>query len=80
MQKGGTLKLGIKTNLSRILGERRITQAELARRTGLQANTINAVYNDEWKQVSRKTIDKICNALDIDLSELFELVRDDEAA
>ena len=72
--------MGIKTNLSRILGERRITQAELARRTGLQANTINAVYNDEWKQVSRKTIYKICNALEIDMSELFELTRDAKSA
>ena len=32
--------MAIKTNLSRILGERRITQSELARRTGLQNNTI----------------------------------------
>lgn len=72
--------MGIKTNLSRILGERRITQAELARRTKLQANTINAVYNDEWKQLSRKTIYKICTALDIDISELFELAKNGEAA
>lgn len=64
----------IKTNLSRILGGRRITQSELARRTGLDNNTIGAVYHDKWKQLGRNTIEKICAALDIDISDLFEIV------
>jgi putative transcriptional regulator len=72
--------MAIKTNLSRILGERRITQSELARRTGLQNNTVGAVYHDDWKQIGRDTIDKICTALDIDISELFEIVRSNKAA
>ena len=72
--------MAIKTNLSRILGERRITQSELARRTGLQNNTVSAVYHDDWKQIGRDTIDKICAALDIDISDIFEIVRDDKAA
>jgi putative transcriptional regulator len=72
--------MAIKTNLSRILGERRITQSELARRADLDKNTIGAVYNDKWKQLSRDTIDKICAALDIDISDIFEIVRNDKAA
>lgn len=71
--------MGIKTNLSRILGERRITQLELSRRSGLDKNTVGAVYNDEWQRIDRNTMYKICAALDIDISELFEMVRDDEA-
>lgn len=66
--------MAIKTNLSRILGERRITQSELARRTGLQKNTISSIYNEKWKQIGRDTIEKICTALDIDISDLFEIV------
>ena len=72
--------MGIKTNLSRILGERRINQSELARRSGLDKNTIGAVYNDEWKRLDRNTIYKICTALDINISELFEIVKDSKAA
>jgi putative transcriptional regulator len=72
--------VGIKTNLSRILGERRINQSELARRADLDKNTIGAVYNDEWKRIDRNTIYKICAALDVDISEIFEIVRDDEVA
>lgn len=36
----------IQNNLSRILGERKWTQAELARRTGIRPNTISDLYND----------------------------------
>jgi putative transcriptional regulator len=70
----------IKTNLSRILGERRITQSYLAEKAGLTKTTIRAVYHDTWKQLSRDTIKRICTALDIDISEMFEIVRDDKAA
>ena len=67
------------TKLSRILGDRRIKQLELARQSGLTKQTINAVYNDRWKHISRETIEKICTALDIDdISFFFELARDDE--
>jgi len=70
----------LRTNLSRILGERRITQSELAKKAGLTQHTISAVYNEKWKQISKDTIIRICAALDIDISELFEVVRDNEAA
>lgn len=69
----------VKTKLSRILGERRISQSTLARMTNLSKNTINLIYNDNWLQIRKDTIDKICNALDIDISELFDIVEDEEA-
>jgi len=70
----------VKTNLSRILGERRISQSELARMAKLSKNAINLIYNDKWLQIRKDTIEKICTALDIDISELFELTRDGESA
>ena len=36
----------IKIHLSRILGEKRITQAELARQTGIRPSTIREIYNE----------------------------------
>lgn len=69
----------LKTNLSRILGELRMTRKELAKKANLTTNTVGAVYHDNWKHISRETIKKICTALEIDISELFELV-DNEAA
>jgi len=61
----------VKTNLSRILGERRITQAELHRMTGISKQAISVIYHDNWKRIYRSTIDKICDALSISPGELF---------
>lgn len=36
----------IRIYLSRLLGERRWTQADLARKTGIRAATINEYYNE----------------------------------
>jgi putative transcriptional regulator len=55
----------IKCNLSRILGERRITRVERARRAGLTYQGIKPLYDDTLKGVQRNTIDVICKALDI---------------
>ena len=55
----------IKSLLSRKLGELRIT------RTGIRLNTISALYNDALDRVSLDQLDKICEALDCDLSEIL---------
>lgn len=68
----------LQTNLSGILGKRRIKQTELVKRTGLSPTTIGSIYHDNWKHVSRESIEKICAALEIDISELFELVEENE--
>jgi len=73
----GECKMAIKTHLSRILGERRMKQSELARQTGLQYNTINAVFHDKWEQISRSTLDKICKALGVGISDLIEFADDE---
>ena len=66
----------IRIMLSKILGERRINQAELARKTGIRPNTINALYHGYAKRVSLEHIDKLCDVLGCELDEL--LVRETE--
>lgn len=62
----------IKITLSRKLGELRITQSELSRATGIRPNTINDLYHDMAERVSLEHLDKICEALDCDVSEIVE--------
>ncbi|MDO5549440.1 MAG: helix-turn-helix transcriptional regulator [Eubacteriales bacterium] len=62
----------IRILLSRKLGELRWTQADLARATGIRANTINDLYHDMAARVSLEQLDLICEALDCDLSEIIE--------
>lgn len=67
----------IRVMLSRILGERRMNQAELARKTGIRPNTVNALYHGYAKRISFEQMDKLCEVLDCGLDELFVRVSGD---
>ena len=68
----------IRILLSRKLGELRWTQADLARATGIRPSTINEYYHELAERVSLEHLDKICEALGCDLSEI--LVRTDRSS
>ena len=53
----------IHVKLSRILGEKRITQAELSRMTGIRPATINELYHELAERVNLEHLDLICEAL-----------------
>ena len=62
----------IKNNLSRILGEKRMKMTELCRLTGLSKNTIYRMYHELTTTFNLETVDKLCNALDCNIQDLFE--------
>ena len=61
----------IRILLSSRLGERRMTQTELARATGIRAQTINELYHDFAERISLDDLDLICEALDCSIDELI---------
>ena len=61
----------IRILLSTRLGERRWTQADLARATGIRPSTINEMYHELCERVNLEHLDLICEALDIELHELI---------
>ena len=61
----------IRIRLSTLLGERRWTQADLARATGIRPNTINDLYHEIAERVNLEHLDLICEALDCELTELI---------
>ena len=63
--------LMIRILLSTRLGERRMTQTELARATGIRAQTINELYHDFAERISLDDLDLICEALDCSIDELI---------
>ena len=63
--------MAIRIFLSRKLGELRMTQADLARKTGIRSNTISDMYNEMCERVNLDHLDLICEALECDLSELL---------
>ena len=70
----------IRILLSVRLGERRWTQAKLAQKTGIRAATINELYNELADRVSLNHLDRICDALECDLSDILERIPDDPAS
>jgi putative transcriptional regulator len=64
----------IRIHLSRILGEKRWTQADLARKTGIRPNTISEIYNELIERINIDHLDIICEVLDCDVSDILEYV------
>ncbi|ACV64367.1 transcriptional regulator, XRE family [Desulfofarcimen acetoxidans DSM 771] len=62
----------IKSNLSRILGERRIKMSELAKDAGIAKNTALALYHERAKGITFDVLEKICLALNCQPGDLFE--------
>jgi putative transcriptional regulator len=66
----------IRIYLSRLLGERRWTQSDLAKKTGIRPSTINEIYHELVERVNLEHLDKICKALNCKLSDLMEYLPD----
>lgn len=67
----------IRIRLSRKLGELRWSQAMLHRVTKIRTTTISDMYNEFSERVSLDYLDRICKALDCDLSEILEYIPDE---
>lgn len=64
----------IRIHLSKLLGERRWTQAYLAQMTGIRSATISDIYNEVAERLNIEHLDRICEVLDCDLSDLIEYI------
>lgn len=75
-KRGYSSVIKLRTNLSEILVQRGIKPTALVEMTGLSKKTLNNVYHDNWQYLSRKTIEKILEVLNIELTELFKVQKD----
>lgn len=64
----------VKIHLSKLLGERRMTQKDLANATGIRPSTINEWYHEIVQRLNVEHIDKICEVLNCDITDLIEYV------
>jgi len=68
----------VKCHLSRILGERKLKVAEVARDTEINRNTLHRLYNETATRVDLEVIEQLCRYLQIGVGDLFEVVDSDE--
>ena len=66
----------IKIHLAEILDEKHMSQAELARQTGIRPSTICCIYNGIAERLNINHIDRICECLICDITDLIEYVPD----
>lgn len=64
----------VRIHLSKLLGEKRMTQKRLAELTGIRPNTINEWYNEITVSLKVEHIDRICEVLGCSIEELFEVI------
>jgi putative transcriptional regulator len=60
----------IKIRLREILAERGLSQRQLARQMNLRPSTINHLCSDNVDRVYIRTLEHICQALDISIHDL----------
>lgn len=68
----------IRIKLSEVLGRKKMTRKRLAELTNVRPNTIGDLYNEKVKKIDIDTLDKICNVLECDISDLLEYQANDE--
>ena len=61
-------------NLPVLLAGRRMKVADLIRMTGISKSTMHKIYNEQTSRIDFETMDKICEALDIGVGDLFTYV------
>jgi len=64
----------IKCHLSRMMGERKVKVADVARATGLHRNTLTALYFERASRIDLDAIDALCRYFDCSVAELFEFI------
>jgi DNA-binding Xre family transcriptional regulator len=52
--------------------------SKLSRMADINYNTIRAIWDNEMKDVTVSTLEKIARALKVDVSELIEMLPDEE--
>jgi DNA-binding Xre family transcriptional regulator len=68
----------IKLKVKEIADARRITMAKLSRMADVNYNTIRAIYNNPNRDVAVTTLEKIARALKVEVTDLYEIIPDDE--
>ena len=62
----------IKCHLSRLMGERKLRIADVARAIGVNRSTITLLYYEKAKRIDFEVLDKLCKFFNCTISDLLE--------
>ena len=66
----------VKCHLSRLMGERKLKIADVARDTGVNRGTITRLYQETASRIDLEVIDALCSYFGCTIGELFEFSKD----
>ena len=65
----------IRCHLARLMGERKLKIADVARETGLNRNTVTLLYKETAQKIDLDTIDKLCDLFECEVGDLLEKIK-----
>lgn len=68
----------IKIHLSKVLGAKRWSQADIAKQTGIRPNTINEMYHEIIQRINIDYLDKLREALGCSVGDLLEYIPNEQ--
>ena len=66
----------VRLTIDKLLKKRGITRYELAKRTGIEFQTIDRYYKNRVVRYDSYILDRICTSLGCDLSDIMEHIKD----
>jgi DNA-binding Xre family transcriptional regulator len=67
----------VRLKIRDIAEAKKINMSKLSRMADVNYNTIRAIWDNEMKDVTVSTLEKIARALKVDISELMEVLPDE---
>lgn len=64
----------IKCHLSKLMGEKKLKIADLAREIGVHRNTITLLYYEKAKRIDFEVLDKLCKYFVCEVSDIIEYI------
>ena len=64
----------VKCHLSRLMGEKRLKIADVARETGLNRGTITRMYNESATRIELEVVETLCRYLEVQIADLYEVI------
>jgi len=62
----------IRCHLSRLMGERKVKIADVARGIGVNRNTITLLYYEKAKRIDFEVLDKLCQYFNCSVGDILE--------
>lgn len=69
--------MSIKINISELLGRYKMTQKDLALKTGIRPGTISTLYHETTKRLEIEHLDKICSVFNCQPGDILQFIPDD---